>query len=89
MDMNKGTTEIKNKLNEYSANAQDKAESMTEQVKDSMSDMYQESKKQFNNMEECVEEYADELLQKVKENPLTSLLIAGGIGFIISRLLKK
>ncbi len=87
--MNKRTSEMKNKVNEFSANAQEKAESITEQVKDSMSDMYEESKKQFNNMEEYVEEYADELLQKVKENPLTSLLIAGGIGFLISRLLKK
>lgn len=36
-----------------------------------------------------LKEYSDELLKKVQKNPLTSLLIAGGVGFLLSLLLKK
>lgn len=42
-----------------------------------------------NQIHEHVKEYSDELSNKVKTNPLTSLLIAGGIGFLISALLRK
>jgi ElaB/YqjD/DUF883 family membrane-anchored ribosome-binding protein len=74
--------ELKNKYHE-------KEESVTEQVRDTVSDLYEQGKEQLSNLEGCVEEYTDEFLKKVKENPLTSILIAGGIGFIVSRFLKK
>lgn len=38
---------------------------------------------------DAVKEYSDELLKKVQENPLTSVLIAAGVGFLLSTLLKK
>ena len=33
--------------------------------------------------------YEDSLHNKVKENPLASVLIAGGVGFLLSILFKK
>lgn len=39
--------------------------------------------------EENVKEASDMLVKKVKANPIASVLIAGGIGFIISALFRK
>lgn len=52
-------------------------------------ELYEDSLHKVQNAEDSVKEYSDELVKKVKEKPLTSLLIAGGIGFILSALLRK
>lgn len=39
--------------------------------------------------EDSVKEYSDQLVKKVQKNPVSSVLIAGGIGFLLSLLLKK
>ena len=65
------------------------AELYTDKLKDKVSDLYDEGKQKFNTLEDCVEDYSDELVKKVKDNPITSLLIAGGIGFILSKFLRK
>jgi ElaB/YqjD/DUF883 family membrane-anchored ribosome-binding protein len=39
--------------------------------------------------EDTIKECSDRLLKKVQENPLASVLIAGGIGFLLSKLMKK
>ena len=52
-------------------------------------ELYEDSLNQVGKAQENVKEYSEELLTKVKENPLASILIAGGIGFILSSLLKK
>ena len=51
--------------------------------------LYEEGVHKVNEVEENVKEYSDHLVKKVQENPLTSILIAGGIGFLLSRLMKK
>jgi ElaB/YqjD/DUF883 family membrane-anchored ribosome-binding protein len=72
----------------------------TSHVSDAASALLNESKKWAHEMreeglnkvgeaEENMKEYSDQLLRKVQENPLTSVLIAGGIGFLLSTLLKK
>lgn len=48
-----------------------------------------EEKKQLHGLEQHFEEYSDELINKVREKPLTSLLIAVGVGFILSKIIKK
>ncbi len=69
-------------------------------VKEAASELLNESKKWANEMreeglhkiteaEEDIKEYSDQLLKKVQENPLASVLIAGGIGFLLSSLLRK
>lgn len=39
--------------------------------------------------EDELKEYSDQVLKKVQQNPLSSILIAGGVGFLLSLLLKK
>lgn len=67
----------------------EKAESLTDQVKDTVSDLYDKSKKKINILEDYLDDYSNELVKKVKDKPLTSLLIAGSIGFILSKLWRK
>ncbi len=69
-------------------------------VAESAADLLDESKKLANELyegglnklnivqKEAVE-YSDELLQKVREHPLKAILIAGGVGLILSALLRK
>lgn len=69
-------------------------------VSDAASDLLKEGKKWANEVreegrhkvsqaEDNLKECSDQLLKKVQENPLTSVLIAGGIGFLLSKILKK
>lgn len=69
-------------------------------VRDAASDLLHEGKKwvnevgeeglnRVNDAEENIKKYSDHVLKKVQENPLASVLIAGGIGFILSKILKK
>lgn len=43
----------------------------------------------MQSIEGSMEEYTEQLASKVKEYPLTSLLIAGGVGFVLSKIFKK
>ena len=39
--------------------------------------------------QETVKEFSDDLVKKIQNNPLTSLLVAAGVGFLLSSLLRK
>lgn len=52
-------------------------------------ELYEEGTHKVHKAEEQIKEYSDELLKKVQQNPLRSVLIAGGIGFLLSALLRK
>ena len=69
-------------------------------VREAAADLLDEGKKWANEMrdeglnkvsqaEDQFKESTDQLLRKVQENPLSSLLIAGGVGFLLSRILRK
>lgn len=60
-----------------------------EESKKKASELYEEGMNKAAEVGESVKEYSDRVLIKVQENPLTSILIAGGIGFLLSRLMKK
>lgn len=69
-------------------------------VSEAASDLLKEGKKwandvrdegmhKVNQAEDSIRECSDQLLRKVQENPLASVLIAGGIGFLLSKILRK
>ena len=72
-----------------SAHVSDAASDLLNDGKKLANELYKESLNQANAIEDQVKEYSDTLLKKVQENPLASVLIAGGIGFLLSTLLKK
>jgi ElaB/YqjD/DUF883 family membrane-anchored ribosome-binding protein len=67
----------------------DKIEKHYEQIKNTASEYLEEAQSTFSAAQETLKEYTEELSEHVKENPLVSVLIAGGIGFILSTLLRK
>ncbi|WP_239005275.1 hypothetical protein [Legionella sp. MW5194] len=52
-------------------------------------EVYEQGMNKVNEAGTNVKQYTDDLLVRVKENPLASILIAGGIGFLLSSFLKK
>ena len=44
---------------------------------------------QVKKAEGNVKEYSDTLIKKIQHNPISSVFIAAGIGFILSKVLKK
>lgn len=99
-ELKKDAKEIQEKTNDLYNDSKDNASSMYEEIKDrteakahdikeSVQEMYEGSRKKMNNLQDCVSDYSDELIKTVKDKPLTSILIAGGIGFILAALAKK
>lgn len=53
------------------------------------SHLYEEGLDKVETTEDKFKAYSDEFSKKVQANPLTSILIAGGIGFLLSSMFKK
>lgn len=51
--------------------------------------LYQDGLEKMDAAQTDVKQYADELLDKVREKPLKAVLIAGAIGFVLSSLYRK
>lgn len=52
-------------------------------------ELYDDGLKKVEKAQKEAEVYTDQLLLQVRENPLKAVLIAGGIGFLLSALLRK
>lgn len=59
------------------------------EIGDDAKKLYEKGKRKVTNLDNSLCECGGELAKKVKEKPLTSLLIAAGIGFLLSHLFKK
>ncbi|MDI1351955.1 MAG: hypothetical protein PSV35_04170 [bacterium] len=51
-------------------------------------ELYEEGLNKLNTAEEQVKQYSDHMLLKVQKKPLTSVLMAIGLGFILAKILK-
>ncbi len=74
---------------EHSSHVKEAAIELLNEGKKLSNEIYEESLHRIANAEDNLKDQSDVLLNKVKENPLASILIAGGVGFILSALLKK
>lgn len=54
-----------------------------------MNEFYEEGKNKAYEIEENIKDNTDQFVKKIQENPIASVLIAGGIGFLLSKILKK
>ena len=52
-------------------------------------DLYVSGLDKMNLDEQDVAKYTAELSKKIKKNPIKSVLIAGGLGFLLASLFKK
>ena len=79
-------------------------EDHTNKIKSSANDLLDESKKlasdlyqqgvnkmsaKVSDAEESIQDYSDKLVSKIQTNPLSSVLIAAGVGILLSSLFKK
>lgn len=67
----------------------DAAHDLLNEGKKLASEIYEANAKKVAEAQDHIKEYSDEIVDKVRANPVTSLLIAGGIGFLLSALLRK
>lgn len=65
------------------------AEDLLHEGRKMAQEIYEDGLSRVNEAQGNVKEYSDELVKKVQANPLSSILIAGGIGFLLSSLLRK
>lgn len=79
----------KDKTAEVYHDTKEHVEELADHIKHSASDLYQSGKEQFTKLEGCLQDCSQEFIKSVKDKPVTSLLIAGGVGFIVAMLLKK
>ncbi len=52
------------------------------------SQIYGEGRERFDELQEGIKHRSDNIAHKVHERPLSSLLVAAGIGFVLARLLR-
>jgi ElaB/YqjD/DUF883 family membrane-anchored ribosome-binding protein len=68
------------------------ADAASELLKDSRklaNELYKEGVHQAIKAEDNVKEFSDTIRKKVEQNPVASIMIAAGVGFILAALLKK
>lgn len=54
-----------------------------------VTDVYQEGRHQFNDVQQTLRLQSKQLTQIIHEKPLSSILIAAGVGFILATLLRR
>ena len=87
--VNKNQANVKQNNGKKKAHVGDAASELLKESKKLANELYEGGLEKVSEAEEGMKEYSDELLRKIKENPLSSVLIAAGVGFLLSSLLKK
>lgn len=79
----------KKKAAEFYQDNKDKSESILNTISDAASNLYDDGVQQFHKAEKMIGESKDEVINFIKEKPLTAAVIAGSLGWILSKLTKK
>lgn len=85
----KGFAKAKENIDSNVNHISNKASHLVHEGKKLAEDLYEDGIKKIDVAQKNAEEFSDELLEHVRENPLKSVLISAGIGFLLSALLKK
>lgn len=79
----------KSKPNSTKSHVSEAAAELLDESMKFANELYDDGLKKADYVKKEAEAYTDELMEQVRENPLKAVLIAGGIGFILSALLRK
>ncbi|CEK10800.1 hypothetical protein [Legionella hackeliae] len=52
-------------------------------------ELYEEGKNRVYDVQNNIKDYSNKVADRVQERPIISLLVAGGIGFVLSALLRR
>ncbi len=67
----------------------DAANELLHESKKLVNEICEDGRVKINEAEQQLKEYSERFTKKIQEKPFTSLLIAGGIGFLLTKLIKK
>lgn len=98
-DFNDNAKEIKDKANILYDTAKEnaskayyktkpKADELASQITDTASDLYDSGKERFYQAEDYIENSLSSLTTSIRKQPLKSILIAAGIGYIFAKFFK-
>jgi len=88
--LNRKSSPLKNEdARTQKSNVGDAANELLSESKKLASELYEDGISKLNEAEQQLKNYSELVVKKIQEKPLTSILIAGGIGFLLSKLLKK
>lgn len=74
----------KQDVSETTTPSQEETSDLLEQGKKVARDLYDSGMNRVNEAEQNIKEYSDQIMDKVKEKPMISMLLAAGIGYILS-----
>ena len=86
--LNRKSTDMKNESSQKSR-VGDAANDLLNESKKLANELYEDGCGKLSDAEQHLKDYSEHFTRKIHEKPFTSLLIAGGIGYLISRLFKK
>ena len=88
MASTKSKVDIKNQTT-HSSHVAAAAEDLINEGKKFANEVYREGVNKVSDAEEVVKEYSDKIVQKIQEKPLTSVLVAAGVGMLLAAFLRK
>ncbi len=77
---------FQNKASEMVDEAIDASKSVNKVICDAASDMYEQGRSKLNDIESTVMTYSEDAIKTVQEKPLSAILIAAAVGFLLSKL---
>ncbi len=78
-----------NSRKEAQSRVTEKASELLKEGKNLAGEYYDEGVDKAKHAQDNIKEYGEDILGKIREKPLTSVLIAGGVGFLLSAILRK
>lgn len=78
-----------NNPNSKKANVTEAAADLMDEGKKYAHELYEDGLEKAEQVKQEAQVYTEELLTKVREHPLKAILIAGGIGLLLSAMLRK
>lgn len=98
-DFNKNAQDIKNKASSLYDTAKEnaskayyktkpEADELVSKMGDTASDLYESGKEKFHQTEDYIEDSLTSLTTSIRKQPLTSMLIAAGVGYLYGKFFK-
>ncbi|MGQ3888724.1 hypothetical protein ACQUW5_06780 [Legionella sp. CNM-1927-20] len=83
---NRGTMGDTNRRN---SNLSEAASDLLKDSKKVANGLYEEGRYRVAEMQDSIRVYSDELIKQVHARPMTTLLIAAGVGFILASFIRR
>jgi len=81
--------EAKDKVEKNYEQGKDKAENLYCHAKESATELYEGGMKKIEDVQDAFRCYSNDFVKIVKEKPITSVLIAGGLSILLSAFFKR